>query len=480
MLNARGYAAEMIRFELEDAVGAEHVIDQQDIRKQLAVDQYWLTHMWKEKGQEIPLPSYVVRPSTTEEVSNVMRVCHTHKVPVVPRGGGSGTQGGAATMYGGVLLDLSRMDRIFEIDKISMTLTAQPGINGRVLENKLNEQGLMLAHYPSSVDIATLGGYLAARGSGVMSTRYGKAEDMVISVEVVLPDGKIVNTLPVPNHACGPGLLQLFVGSEGTLGVITKVKMRLDPIPEVRLLRMVHFPDIHAGIEAGREIMLNRLNPAVIRLYDPGSTKHSLQGTGLASHGVNMVFMVDGFAEIASAKQQRILKICAAHGGEDLGEEPGLYWWNTRYDFYKPPLQPAYPLLYGTVESVTTFANIHQLYDEKKALIEEKYKEWNAEYMAHFSHWYPWGAMIYDRFYIRTPPEDAQELFRLHNQIWAECSRVNLRNEALLNEHHGIGFKLGWMMREQYGEMYDVLLAIKKQIDPKNIMNPGKLGFGIW
>ncbi|WP_276358367.1 FAD-binding oxidoreductase [Cohnella caldifontis] len=480
MLNARGYAAEMIRFELEDAVGAEFVIDRQATLKELAIDQYWLTHMWKAKDQEIPLPSYVVRPATTEEVSKVMRICHTHKIPVVPRGGGSGTQGGAATMYGGVLLDLSRMDRIFEIDADSLILTAQPGINGRVLEDTLNRQGLMLAHYPSSVDSATLGGYLAARGSGVMSTRYGKAEDMVISLEVVLPDGTIVNTLPVPNHACGPGLLQLFVGSEGTLGVITKISMRLDPLPETRLLRMVRFPDMHAGIEAGREIMLKRLNPAVIRLYDPGSTKHSLQGTGLAAEGVNMVFMVDGFEDVARVLQQRILDICRSHGGTDLGEAPGLYWWNHRYDFYRPPLQPSYPMLYGTVESVTTFKNIHSLYDEKKALIEQKYKEWNAEYMAHMSHWYPWGVMIYDRFYIKEPPQDAQEVFRLHNRIWAECSRINLNNGALLNEHHGIGFKLGWMMREQYGDMYEVLLGVKKQLDPKNIMNPGKLGFGVW
>lgn len=479
-MNLKGYALEMFRSELEDAVGVQYVLDVTEEQKDLTIDQYWLTYMWKEKEQDIPLPYFIVQPKTTEEVSKVMKICHSYKVPVVPRGGGSGTQGGAATLYGGILLDLTKMDEIIDIDKTSLILTAQPGINGRVLEDELNKHGLMLAHYPSSVDIATLGGYIAARGSGVMSTKYGKAEDMVLSVELVLPDGRIVETLSVPNHASGPGLLQLFVGSEGTLGVITKIRMRLDPIPEKRLFRMIKFNNIHEGINAGRDVMTNRLNPAVIRLYDPGSTERSLQGTGLDAEGVNMVIMVDGFESIAQPIMDRILGICNEHGGTDLGEEPGQYWWDTRYDFYKPPLQPSYPLLYGTVETITTYDNIHKLYDEKKRLIEEKYKEWDAKYMAHFSHWFPWGTMIYDRFYIENPPEDPKELFRLHNQIWAECSRVNMENGALLNEHHGIGFKLGWLMPELYGEMFDVMLDIKKVIDPKGIMNPGKLGFGYW
>lgn len=475
-----GYALEMFRSELEDAVGVENVISIEEKIKEFSIDQFWLTHMWKEKNQELPLPYFIVRPSSTEETSKVMRICNTYKVPVVPRGGGSGTQGGAATIYGGIVIDLTRMDRIIEIDERSLILTAQPGVNGRVLENYLNSKGYMLAHYPASVDIATLGGYLAARGSGVMSTKYGKAEDMVLSVEVVLPDGKVINTLPLPNHACGPGLLQLFVGSEGTLGVITKISMRLDPLPEARLFRMIKFPSVKDGLEAGREIMIKRLNPAVIRLYDPGSTKYSLKSTGLNVEGVNMVLMVDGFKDIAEIQMKKIVDICLSHNGTDLGEEPGVHWWNHRYDFYKPPLHPSFPLMYGTVETLTTYSNILKLYKEKKNAVENNYKQWNAKYTAHFSHWYPWGTMIYDRFYIDHPPDDPQEAFRLHNQIWAELSRINLKNGALLNEHHGIGFKLGWLMREQYGEAFDLLLDIKRLVDPKGIMNPGKLGFGIW
>jgi len=479
-LQLKGYALEMFRSELEDAVGESNVICVSEKDKEDTIDQYWLTHMWMKKNKEMPMPYYIVKPKETVEVSKVMKTCNRYKIPVVPKGGGSGTQGGTATLYGGIILDLTRMDKIYEINKFSMTLTAQPGINGRTLENKLNKEGVMLAHYPSSVDIATLGGYLAARGSGVMSTRYGKAEDMVLSIEVVLPNGDVVETLPVPNHASGPDLLQLFIGSEGTLGVITKIKIRLDPLPEKRLFRMFKFKDVHDGINAGRELMIRRLNPTVMRLYDPGSTKRSLNSTGLDVEGINMVVMVDGYKDLSNIQMEKTIAICEENGGIDLGEEKGKHWWRTRYDFYRPPLQPTYPLLYGTVETVTTYDNIDKLYRDKKKLIEEKYKEWNAEYMAHFSHWFQWGRMIYDRFYINNPPEDAHEVFRLHNQIWTDCSHVNLENGGVLNEHHGIGFKLGWLMPEMYGDMYKVLYDIKKIIDPNCIMNPGKLGFGYW
>lgn len=474
------YGLEMFQFELEDAVGVENVITVKETREEQAVDQYWLTYMWKEKDNQLTLPSFVVRPGSTEETSKVMRICNMYKVPVVPRGGGSGTAGGAATMHGGIVLDLTRMDKIINIDEKSLVLTAQTGINGRVLEDLLNEKGLMLAHYPSSVDISTLGGYIAARGSGVMSTKYGKAEDMVLSIEVVLPDGRIIDTLTTPNHACGPGLLQLFVGSEGTLGVITKVRMRLDPIPETRLFCMIQFPTIQEGLNAGREIMTSRLTPAVIRLYDRGSTEKSLKTTGVDLDGNYMVIMFDGHTEIAEIEMKKAINICKENGGKNLGTELGKHWWDTRYVAYKPPVHPAYPLLYGTPETVTTYDNIDTVYREKKKLIEEKYKQWNAKYTAHFSHWYSWGAMIYDRFYIENPPENAKEAFRLYNEMFAACSRVNLEKGAILNEHHGIGFKLGWLMHEQYGKSFDVLLDIKKVIDPKCIMNPGKLGFGIW
>lgn len=480
MVVLAGLVLQQFRTELEQIVGVEHVLAESDKKKHYSSDLYWLSTMWSEKQQETVEAQFVVFPSSTEEVSGIMRLATEYSVPVTVRGLGSGTQGGATALFGGIVLCLERMDRVINIDEKSLVLTAQPGINGEVLEKLLNERGLMLSHYPSSFAIASLGGYLAARGSGVMSTKYGKAEDMVLSIEVVLPDGKVMNSLPVPNHANGPGLLQLFVGSEGTLGVITEIKIRLDPIPEKRRFRAFTFPSVTAGLEAGRKIMLERLNPAVIRLYDEGASKRSLRDTGHDIDGVAMIVMVDGREDVSEIQMNRVIEISLAEGGTDEGEAEGEHWWEHRYDFYRPPLQPEYPNMYGTVETVTTFDKIEELYEAKRRHIVENYAEWGAKYTAHFSHWYPWGVMIYDRFYIDNPPQDPVESLRLHNKIWDECSRINLDIAGILNEHHGIGFKVGRLMREQQGEAFEVLLGIKKSIDPRGIMNPGKLGFGAW
>jgi alkyldihydroxyacetonephosphate synthase len=481
MHHLTGYMREQLGFELADIVGEANVLADEVSRRAAAVDQYWLTHMWGQAGEHIPIPDFVVRPDTTAQVAAVVRLCNLNRIPVVARGGGSGTQGGASTPFGGVVLDLTRMDRILEIDETSLVVTVEAGLNGRVLENALNERGLMLAHYPSSVDISTVGGYVAARGSGVMSTKYGKAEDLVLSAEVVLADGSIMETIRTPNHASGPGLLQLFVGSEGTLGIITTLRFRIDPIPSTRLFRVVSFDDVHHGLEAGRRIMTDRLQPAVMRLYDAAATARSLVSTGhsLDPTQAHLVIMTDGHPEMAAYQMSRSLAICLSEGGHDLGSGEGEHWWEHRYDFYQPPLMPAYPLMYGTTETVTDYASIPALYEAKKRLIEVEYAEWGAKYSAHFSHWFPWGTMIYDRFYIAEPPADPAECLRLHNRIWADAVRVNLAHGGVLNEHHGIGLKLGNYMREMSETSFDVLHRVKHTLDPNMVLNPGKLGLGV-
>ena len=163
-------------------------------------------------------------------------------MPVVPWGGGSGTQGGALATRGGIQIDLRSLDEVIEVDEVSMTVTAQAGKNGRELETELNARGLMLPHYPASVEWATVGGYIAARGSGVLSTRYGKIEDLVLSMRVATPAGGLMQTIEVPRHAMGPELTQLFIGSEGTLGVITRATLQIVPMPEVRRFAAVAFP----------------------------------------------------------------------------------------------------------------------------------------------------------------------------------------------------------------------------------------------
>lgn len=470
----------MIANELMDIVGKEYVLSSEADRTIYGIDYFWLPRMLIDRGEVPPLPDFVVLPDTVEELSKVVKLANLHKIPLVPWGGGSGTQGGTMPVYGGITVDMKRLNRLIDINETSYMVTAQAGINGYELECALNEKGFTLPHYPASVHSATLGGYLACRGSGTVSTKYGKAEDMVLSMEVVLPNGDVIRTLPVPNHAAGPGMLQLFVGAEGSFGLITEATMRLERLPEERRFRSFLFPNMKAGLAAGRQIMLDRLQPLVIRLYDEPSTIKTVRrvlGVNV-DHGSYMVIGFDGWRDVVEVQERRAFALCEKHGGEDFGEEYGRQWWEHRYDFYFPPKALDLPWMFGTLDTVCTFEKLLPLYQAKKKALEETYKEWGLFYYAHFSHWYLWGVMSYDRFIVENPPQNPDEALALHNEIWDLAVRVNLEYGAVLNEHHGVGLKLARHVRGQYGPAFQVFEGLKNSLDPHNILNPGKMGFG--
>src|SRR5689334_6649284 len=215
------------------ALGADAVHTEDAQLDAYTADTYWPAIAARAAGSPLGRPDIVAVPRAEEDVAAALRIAASHGVPVVAWGGGSGTQGGSVAVNGGLVVDLRGLDRIIDIDEQSMTVTAQAGVNGNVLERALNERGLMLPHYPASSEWATVGGYIAARGSGVLSTRYGKIEDLVLSLRVALAGGQLLDTVSVPRHAVGPELTQLFVGSEGTLGIITRATLEVVPLPPV-------------------------------------------------------------------------------------------------------------------------------------------------------------------------------------------------------------------------------------------------------
>ena len=187
-----------VEASLSSALGAGAVLTAPDELEAYAADTYWPALAAKAAGTPLARPDAVVRPRTEEEVAAVLEIADEHRVPVVPWGGGSGTQGGALAIHGGIVIDLRSLDKVIEVDEASMTVTVQAGKNGRELEDELNARGLMLPHYPASVEWATVGGYIAARGSGVLSTRYGKIEDLVLTLRVATPAGGLMDTVAVP------------------------------------------------------------------------------------------------------------------------------------------------------------------------------------------------------------------------------------------------------------------------------------------
>ena len=459
---------------LVDVLGADAVHSDDAQLDAYTADTYWPAIAARANGTPLGRPDMVAIPRTEEDVAVALRVATAHGVPVVAWGGGSGTQGGAVPIHGGLVIDLRGLDRIVEIDERSLTVTAQAGVNGRELERVLNARGLMLPHYPASSEWATVGGYIAARGSGVLSTRYGKIEDLVLSLRVALPGGELIDTVSVPRHAVGPDLTQLFVGSEGTLGIITRATLRIVPMPETRRFATVAFPSVSAGIGAIRRALQVGHRPSVVRMYDEEATRLAFAPVvGEDLSGVYTVLAFEGEAEAAALEERRTIELARDAGAEVLDPALGQRWWDRRYDFYHPPHQPELPAIWGTLDVVATYARIEAVYEALRAAVREPYRDTGLQLRMHFSHWYAWGTMIYGRFVV---PDGGPDALALHDRIWEDGMTAALDAGAVINDHHGVGIKLGPYMRRQHGAAFDAIRAIKAALDPNDVMNPGKLG----
>jgi alkyldihydroxyacetonephosphate synthase len=473
-MEAKGLMADIIRSELEDVVGYENVSTKTSEGLVYGVDYFWLSRMWADRGKQPPRADYIVRPGSTEEVARILKIANYYRIPVQTWGGGSGSQGGAIPVAGGIVMDIKRMNRLIELDEESMTITCETGMIHQQLEWYANEKGYSLMHYPSCLTCCTVGGALAHRGAGILSTKYGKIDDMCLSMEVVLPNGDIINTLPVPRHAAGPDLNQIFIGSEGTLGVMTKATFKIFEMPEVRKFRAFLFKDMSTGLAACRDIM-QKLKPSIMRLYDEAETLSIIKKViGIDKKGAFMNLAYEGSAEVAKIEERIILDICAKYEAEDLGSEWGEKWYKNRITFFYPDHIMDLPQMFGTMDTAATYANLEKVYWAMKHAVEDNFPD--VRFIAHCSHWYEWGAMIYDRFIMDNPPAAPEEAIRLHNRIWNAGVRAALANGGVINHHHGIGLKLSRLMKEQYGPAMQVFEALKRGLDPHGIMNPYKLG----
>ena len=473
------YMYEMIRTELTDVVGNENVDTKFADKFGHSIDYYWIPEMWHDRGRPCPKPDFVVHPKTTAEVARIMKIANQYKIPVVPWGGGSGSQGGALPIYNGIVLDMKRMNRIVKIDKQALTVTAQTGIITKHLEWGCNKAGLSTMHLPASIACSTIGGFLAHRGTGVLSTKYGKIEDMVMSLEVVTPTGEIIRTLPVPRHASGPDLTMLFLGSEGTLGVITEVTLKVHPQPESRQFRAYIFKDFHTAMQAGQTLMRSRLQPCEMRLYDETETKtHVSKVFGIdLDKGAYLVFGFDGRKDIVDLQMKHAREIMEGEfKGKDLGSKGGEWWWENKYKFFYPGYMFHVPQAFGTLDTVADFSHIENVYWAMKKVVNTEFPD--ARFIGHFSHWYDWGCMLYARFIFpgdKVPP-NAEEAAALYNAVWDKAIRAAIREGGVINEHHGVGLKLGRYMKDLYGKAMPLLEGIKQKLDPNGIMNPGKMG----
>lgn len=454
-----------------------------------------------------PLPDIIVWPNTVEELQQIVKVAIRHKIPLIPFGGGSGVCGGTIAERGGIIVDMKKIRRLIKVDASNLLAVVEGGMMGLHLERELQSRGYTLGHFPSSILCASFGGYLAARSAGQNSSRYGKIEDMVSDLEVVTGCGEIIQTRDIANGG-GIDLNEIFLGSEGTLGFITKATVRIHPLAPCRNFRGIRFRNMHTAFEAIRRLMQTGLKPSVIRLYDELDTLIFLSGksekdvgsflpdfaTPLINFlkssslkgvlniprliqpvirklpsGCLVVFMHEGHERIVAEEQRATLDICLDLGGKDMGEEPGQRWEKHRYSIsYKSS-----PLFYSgaftdTIEMATTWDKIESLYEGVVQAISP-----HCLVMAHLSHVYTDGGALY--FTVVAPLGSLKKSEDLYDLIWDRALKVCQELGGVISHHHGIGRLKAKYMEKEWGEGVALFRAFKDLYDPHGIMNPGKL-----
>ena len=473
------FDARALAASLAEIVPSDRVLQGPEARRRHPGDMSWLTYVHEQHGRPLGCQDVVVSPRSTREVAEILRLATRLKVPVTPQGGASGVQGAANATCGGILLDLRTMARVRHLDRVSLTCTVEAGMIVKAFEEQLNVQGLSFTHYPASAEWASIAGCVAARGSGVLSTKYGTIQDHVLSVEVVLSNGEIVQMPALPRHGVGPELTQLFVGSEGTLGVITAVTVRLRHLPAHRKFAAYRFDDLAHGIEAGRRMMTSGVRPAVMRLYDKEAAIHSLdRAVGAGLDGETMIVMFDGdHPTLVHAEAAVCRDICIDQGARELRPGIGEAWWDNRYVFYHPPHAPRLPQIWCTMDVAADFARIEAVYREVTGAMREAVDpSWGMTVRTHLSHWYDWGTMIYPRFGIPQGPNDLDAALDLHDAIVRAATLATIDAGGVINDHHGVGMRLAPYMEHQFGSSgMGLLRRIKLGLDPDHILCPGKL-----
>jgi alkyldihydroxyacetonephosphate synthase len=427
----------------------------------------------KAEANDRPLAAaaLVVRPDSTEQVSRVLAWATKHGIPVTPRGLGSGTVGAGLPIRGGVVLDLAEMNEIGEVDVTNRMVTVGAGVRLSDLDEAIAPTGLSVGHYPQSFYLASVGGSIAMRGSGTFSSLHGNMDDRVGDLEVVLPTGEIVTTHSMPRASLGPDLKQLFAGSEGMLGIITKVTLRLVPLPAARRFNSVRYETFEQALEAMRLTLIAGVRPAVVRIYDPveASAKHAQFAE---QEGWLTILVFDGDADLVAKQEEIALRLAAEHGGTVLGPEPAVHWEQRRFNWSW--FTDAVDHEGGAAEAIevsAAWSELPALYERMKAAGGTVM----PEFMAHVSHVYDQGAALYA--IVRGQFADDAEALTHYDAVWEAVVTAAQDSGAVMGHHHGVGLERApWMERGIGAGSMNLLRKLSKALDPAGIMNPGKAG----
>ena len=504
--------------ELRKLLGAEKLSASLQVLCTYSSDMYPRNQILK-LGSSLPRvrPGVICFPEDLDDVQRVLEFCSRERIPAVPYGCGSGVCGAALPEEGCVIVDLKRMNRLLSVDSARGLVVVEPGMVGEHLEKRLNVRGLTLGHFPSSIACSTVGGYIACRSAGQYSSRYGKIEDMTVGLEMVLPGGKVLRLGSLGSASVLDPMIQLALGSEGTMGIVTKACLRVEPLPEMTDFRGFAFFDLEDGVRGMQRVMQSGVRPTVMRLYD--SLDSLLAGVHTQSRsGEDMNFVV---ARLAGLKQRiasvftdlneagmalllfrpqllnrvaeilptRSLMIVGVQGdktsvsrqwaevrsilgsvrGDDLGPEPGQRWYERRYAVsYKQSLVFSARAFVDTMEVATTWDNLLPMY---KSVVKAMGKQ--VFVMAHFSHAYGEGCSIYFTFAGFRP--SVRSALSTYQTAWTRGLEAVVRHGGTISHHHSVGVLKREFMNQESPGSEELFRALKKAVDPVGIMNPGKL-----
>lgn len=414
-------------------------------------------------------PVALVSPRTPAEVAAVLRLCAETRTPVTPFGGGSGVVGSAIPKRGGVLLDLVQLRSVRNIDLRNQLVTADGGVLADRLEQQLRAEGYSLGLAPASLSLSTLGGLVATAATGPGAGRFGGIERQLAGIEVVLADGTLVSTPVMPRWAIGPNLSQLFVGSEGTLGVITGVTLRIVR-PRQRLSSACMFPTLEHGLNALRGVMRGGLRPASILLFDKEASERHRYLLDRPRDGCLLLFNCEGPVRLAALEEELTVNICRDHQALDLGRKPAERWEAQRSKL--PPAHAALRqpgVMVDAIDVQATWDQLRETYTAVSAALSVH----RAEVAATFSYCTEQGCAITFAFTINAATDD--EAITCYQQAWHAAMTAVLEQGAIIAHHQGIGLARAPWFRQALGDAYPLWTRIKEALDPENLLNPGTL-----
>ncbi len=454
---------------LTAALGPDAVSTTQADLESTSHDSWPLASKWALEGRHPNMADVLVRVRSVDQITDVLAIAAREQVPVTVRALGSSVTGQPLPVKGGIVLDIAGIPATYAVNEADLTVTATASHNGGALEDALGRRGLTLGHSPQSLYRSTVGGWLATLATGQFSSLYGGIEDLVVGYTVILATGETIELKASPRAAMGPDLRQIFLGSEGTLGVITSVTLKVFPVAQTQLVETFAMPTVTEGLAFLREQASLGLRPFLLRLYDADEARHAMVDPAFPTP---VLFLGSrGIDRVARTELEVLSELAAKFGGTGLGPDGAQGWLGRRYDFSTVENLLATPGGYAeTIEVAHTWGNLVGLHSALK----EGLAPLSDEVLAHFSHVYTQGASMY-LILLGQTTTDALAIERIE-ALWSTAMEICLARGAELSHHHGGGLARSPYSRRSLGASHLILRKLKTALDPQGLLNPGKLG----